>query len=204
MAFDLEDAREDVVRMLGGEVDAETWSTPLLDEALRQALRAYSLHGPAYEVDLTVDVSGHEQDLSAIADLLAIECVAYPWHDGLLIEDQAVRWRRVGAFSVRLDGVRPMAGETLRVRYRRAHTVDGLDGASTTTLVDAHRSTLAAGVAGYAIALRLRQISENPALPLAAARDLEGLRLRFDAIFVEELDLLTGVTAGPVWARVGL
>lgn len=202
MAFDLEDAREDVVRMLGGSVDAATWSQSMLDEAVRQSLRAYSLHGPAYEVDLTVEVSGHEQDLSAIADLLAIECVAYPWYDGLLIEDQAVRWRRVGAFTVRLDGVRPTLGETLRVRYRRTHAIEDLEGALTTTVVDAHRATIAAGAAGYAIALRLRQISENPALPLAAARDLDALRLRFDAIFVEELDRLTGVSAGPVWARV--
>lgn len=204
MSFTITDVRADIDALLASAVDNATWTAAIKDEGARQALRAYNLQGPAYEADVVVTVTGHEQDLSVINDLVAIECVAYPWHDGLLIEDYAVRWRRIGAFSVRVDGIAPALGETMRVRYRSAHTISGLEGALTTTVVDAHRGLLAQGALAYALALRLRQISENPAIPHEAAALLQSLRRGWDDVFAQGLDMLSGATQNPVWARVGL
>jgi len=204
MSFTLPDLRTDLEKALAAAIDAATWSDTLKDEAIRQALRAYSLQGPAYEVDLPVTVAGHEQPLAAIADLLAIETVAYPWTDGLLIEDYAVRWRRIGPDTIRIDRQPPQVGETLRVRYRRLHTISGLDGASVTTVADKHRAILSTGAASFAATLRLRQMSENPAIPQKAADELRRLRDDWDFWFTDMLERLSGSVQNPVWARVGL
>lgn len=204
MPFTLSDVRTDLDNLLATAVDAATWTQAMKDEATRQALRIYNLHGPAYEVDYAAAVSGHEQDLSGIPELLGIEAIAWPWVDGLLMEDQAVRWRKVGPTTVRLDGAAPAAGDTLRVRYRRAHTVNGLDGAAATTVVDAHRPVLATGAAAALVRLRCRQIGENPAIPREAREALAATDVALTQQFTWLLDRLAGEVHGPLWARVGL
>jgi hypothetical protein len=200
----LTDVRADLEKALAAAIDAATWSDALKDEAIRQALHTYSLQGPAYEVDLPVTVAGHEQSLAAIANLLAIECVAYPWSDGLMIEDYAVRWRRIGPDAIRIDRQPPQVGETLRIRYRQLHAISGLDGAATTTVAAKHRAILATGAATFAATLRLRQMSENPAVPQKAADELRRLRDDWDYWFTDMLERLSGSVQNPVWARIGL
>jgi hypothetical protein len=204
MPFTLTELRSDLDAALANSVDASTWGTALKDQAVREALLIYSLHGPAYEADLPVTTAGHEQDLGALPNLLAVEVVAYPWHDGLLIEDQAVRWRMVGATRLRVDRVAPQVGETLRVRYRRIHSVAGLDGAAATTVPDSHRATLALGATAAALGLRLRQMSENPAIPREAAAGVEAVRRERAGAFEAALERLQGEVRSPVWAGVGL
>lgn len=204
MTFTLTNARADLAEALAAAVDAETWSEALKDEAIRQALRSYNLQGPAYEADVSVTVAGHEQSLAGIADLLTIECVAWPWRDGLMIEDSAVHWRRIGDDTIRIDRHAPQVGDTIRVRYRRLHTINGLDGATLTTVSDKHRTLLATGAASFAVTLRLRQISENPAVPDAAAEELRRLRDDWEYWFYELLERLSGIAQNPVWAKIGL
>lgn len=204
MSFTLTDLRGDVDALLADAVDPLTWSAALKDAAIRSTLQQYSLQGPAYEADVTVASAGYEQSLVALAGLLAVELIAWPWHDGLRIEEQAVRWRLVGPTTVRFDRVAPQAGDLLRVRYRRSHTLAGLDGASETTVADAHRFVLAEGATAAALALRLRQISENPALPREAAPLLEGLHEVRARHFVWLLERMQGGGQEPVWAGVGL
>lgn len=201
MSFTIATLRSDLDEMLGAAVDAETWNEALKEEAIRQALRTYNLQGPAYETNLVVQVSGHEQSLSAITDMLTIECVAWPWRDGVRMEECAVRWRRVGNDVIRMDRRAPQAGEILRVRYRRAHAVAGLDGALETTVPDKHRSLLTTGAASAAATLRLRQISENPAVPSTAARELRLLRDDWEYWFTELLERLNGPVQSPVWVQ---
>lgn len=204
MPFTLTDLRADVDALLANGVDPATWSTALKDGGMRQALLVYSLQGPAYEADVIVTTAGHEQDLSALTGLLVIETIAWPWNDGLLLEDSAVRWRQAGATTVRLDRAAPQAGDVMRVRYRRLHTIQGLDGAAQTTVPDVHRGAVAVGAAAGALGLRLRQISENPALPREAAPLLQRLRDEHEAQFVWLLERMQNRARNPVWAAVGL
>jgi hypothetical protein len=204
MPFSLTDVRNDLDNLLATAVDVATWTQAMKDEAVRQALRLYNLRGPSYEVDLTVTTAGREQDLSAIPELMAIDTIAWPWVDGLLLEDQAVRFRKIGPTTVRMDGASPAEGDTLRVRYRRAHTVNGLDGATTTTVADAHRAVLAVGAAAALTALRRRQIGENPAVPHEAREALAAAGEGFEQRFLWLLDRLAGEVHGPVWTQVGL
>jgi len=204
MAFTLTDLRADLDALLATVPDAATWTTALKDGAVREALLLYSLHGPVHEGSVTVASSGHDQSLASLSDLLAIELIAWPWSDGVAMEDRAVRWRRISPTSVRFDRLAPQTGELIRVRYRRAHRVQGLDGAGETTVPDAHRPLLAEGAASAALGLRLRQLSENPALPEEASLRLHELRrLREDA-FLTHLAALHNATRSPVWAGVGL
>ena len=64
MPFTITHLRADIDALLASDVDSATWTEAIKDEGVRQALLAYSLHGPAYEADLVVAVSGHVQDLS--------------------------------------------------------------------------------------------------------------------------------------------
>lgn len=204
MSFTLSDVRTDLDNLLATAVDSATWTQGMKDEGVRQALRVYNQRGPAYEVDFVVSVTGREQDLSSIPEMIAIESVACPWSDALLMEDRSVRWRKVGPMTVRLEGVLPVAGETMRVRYRRGHKVSGLDGAVTTTVIDAHRPILSVGAAAALTGLRRRQISENPAIPLEARVALTEVGAALERQFVELIEEYAGEQHGPVWARVGL
>jgi hypothetical protein len=56
-------------------------------------------------------------------------------------------------------GRQPQAGESYRLRYAAAHTLEGLDGAGVTSLPPANEGLLVRGAAGYATLLRLAGIS---------------------------------------------
>lgn len=203
MTFALTDLRTDLAALLGSAVDSETWSDDLLDEGCRQALQFYNLMGPIYETSLSVTTAGHEQDVSAIAGLVTVEGVAWPWFDGALFEDEAMRWRMVAPTTLRLDRHAPAVGDLLRIRYRKAHTVSALDGAATTTVVDAHRGALVLGAAAQVLTIRIRQISENPALPRETPLLLADLRDDLQQAFARRMALCEGGRA-PAWVRMGL
>lgn len=202
MSFALTDLRSDIDALLANAVDAATWTDALKDGAIREALLIYSLRGPAFEADVVVTLAGHEQELGVLPGLLVIEAIAWPWHDGLLIEDQAVGWRIVGPSAVRMDRVAPQVGDILRVRYRRTHTVAGLDGAAQTNVPDSHRGLLAEGAAAAALALRIRQVSENPAIPAQSVAVLRAEHQRREAQFTWLLEQMQGGSRLPVWAAI--
>ncbi len=166
MAYTVAELRSEVLAQLAASGDSATWTDALLDGALRRGLRAIDAYGPVYEATHTVTVAGAEQDLRALPGLCAVTGLAWPWREGALFEEAAVRWRALGeGGQVRLRTGTPAVGDALRVRYRKAHALQGLDGAAATTLPDALRPTLALGGACYAAQLRERQAIENPALP---------------------------------------
>lgn len=208
MSFTLTDARADLDALLASAVDAATWTNALKDEALRAALAAYSLHGPVYESTVILDAGGAEQDIAALLPgLLAVEAVAWPWSDGAPFAAQVASWRPSGApgrVYFEEGGGIPAAGDAARVRYRLTHALDGLDGATATTVPDAHRRTLAAGAAATACELRLRQIGENPAIPASAAAALGAARARFAREFDAALALSAARGPRPAWPRIGL
>lgn len=205
MPFTVVELRAEVLAALAAAGDTATWTDLLLDEALRRALRAIDEFGPVYEASVTVATAGPEQDVSALPGLVEVTGIAWPWQAGRSFEEAAVRWRTLGEPGrvwLRTDA--PSAGDLLRVRYRKAHTLEGLDDATAASLPSALRGTLALGGACYAAQLRERQAIENPALPAEAVE-----RLRIWAAEVERaffVDLVGRARGGsnPQWDAVGL
>lgn len=198
----ISDYRDDLDELLATAVDDATWTDAIFDGALRRGLTLYDTRR-VYEDDFTVTSAGHTQDLSSLTDLNEVLALAYPWTEGADFTAQAVRWRSAGDQTVVLAGYAPQVGELVRVRYTRRHTVDGLDGATATTVPERHRLVVGLAAAAYACELRRRQLSENPALPVATVTTLEEVATRFRADFFHYLHLIqpSNVVA---WAALGL
>ena len=201
----LADYRTDLDNLLATAVDGATWTTALKDEALRQALAELDGH-LVYETTVTIASSGYEQSLSAISDVIEVLAVAYPWTEGGSFAPDAwaaVRWRRLGPASIVFVGVQPQAGELIRVRYTKQHRIQDLDGAAATTAPDLVRRALARGAAAYACELRIRQLSENPAIPGEAPGLLRRLA---DGWRTEFLDGITRAQSrrAVAWPGIGL
>ena len=167
----LADYRSDLGNLLATAVDASTWPTTLLDEALRLGLGELNLL-LVYESNFTVAITGYEQDLSSLADIFSVLVVAYPWQEGWDFARYLATWRLVGPNKVYFTTARPAVGETIRVRYSKLHKIDDLDGAAVTTVPETQRALVGLWAAAFACDLRQRQISENPALPKEAGRQL--------------------------------
>jgi hypothetical protein len=174
----LADYRSDLSNLLATAVDAATWPTALLDEALRRALGELNLI-LVYEASFTVVTAGYEQDLSSLTDVYAVLAVAFPWQDGWDFARQLATWRLVGQNKVYFTLARPAVGEVIRARYSKRHWIDDLDGAEATTVPEIHRPLLVIWAASFACELRQRQISENPALPKDAGKQLAGVAAGF-------------------------
>lgn len=167
----LADYRSDLSNVLATAVDASTWPTTLLDEALRRALNELNLL-LVYEASFTVAATGYEQDFSSLPDIYTVLALAYPWQEGRDFAHHLATWRIVGPNKVYFTTVQPKIGEVVRVRHCKTHRIDDLDGAATTTVPETHRPLLSLWAAAYACDLRYRQISENPALPKDAGQHL--------------------------------
>lgn len=201
---DLSEYRQLIRQVIGAQVDASSWSHELIDEALRQALDMLTEQYPPLETSYTVVTAGRTQDLSSISGIQEIVALAWPWSTDVRFVDYEQPWARVGEFSVRFDGDSyPAAGEVIRVRYRQAYAVASLDGALTTTVLDSAQRHLTIGAAGYAGRIRLRQLSENPAVPANAVEDL---RLVADELVGRFVDWLARLNSGsnPAWSNIGL
>jgi hypothetical protein len=174
----LADYRSDVGNLLATAVDTSTWPTALLDEALRRGVGELNLL-LVYETSFTVVTAGYEQDLSSLTDLHSLLALAYPWQDGWDFARSLATWRIVDQNTVYFTMVQPAVDEIIRVRYTRSHKIADLDTAATTTVPEAQRSLVGLWAASFACEMRQRQISENPALPREAGKQLAGVAARF-------------------------
>ncbi|MCC6455886.1 MAG: hypothetical protein IT328_13120 [Caldilineaceae bacterium] len=174
----LADYRSDLHNLLATTVDASTWSNALLDEALRRGLGELNLL-LVYETSFTVESTGYEQDLSSLTGIYAVLAAAYPWQEGWDFARTLTPWRSMGQNKLYFTAVEPAVGETIRVRHSKLHTIEDLDSATATTVPDAQRALVGLWAAAFACELRQRQISENPALPTDAGRQLAGMAMTF-------------------------
>lgn len=173
---DLTTYRANLDALLATAVDSSTWTTAIKDEALSRGLWDFDAL-LIYESSLTVTAAGYTQDVSSLAALDEVLAVAWPWHTGGDFSRLAVPWRSVEDHSILLETTgAPQVDDVIRVRHTRRHTIDGLAGAATTTVPARHAPLVTLAAALWAIQLRLRQISENPAIPAAAATGLHALR----------------------------
>lgn len=127
----------DQPRLLG------TASGQEVESAVREALERYSGDAPRESV---VDIAGSgTYDLALPAEFLAgqsrivrIEYPAGERHPRYLEPDDWVLYRTASTSVLRLLAHTPATGETVRLTYTAAHTIDGLDGASATTIPPQH------------------------------------------------------------------
>jgi hypothetical protein len=204
MAFALTDTRSDIDNLLATAVDSSTWTTAIKDEAARQALRQYD-DLPVYEASFTVSSAGEAQDLSSLTDLKQVLSLAWPWSDGAHFDSLLVRWRYTTDQTVYIEDGEPAVGDLIRVRYKKLHRLNNLDSAVSTTVPDRHRLLLALLAAAWACELRIRQLTENPAIPTEAIRHLGDLaqRLRIEAQ-ERSRSVQTLPGAGISWSTIGL
>jgi hypothetical protein len=176
--------------LLATAVDAATWPNGLKDEALARGLWDFDA-ALIYESNVTITIDGYVQDLIGLTNLDEVLAVAWPWREGEDFARLTVRWRIVGDQMIYLQSARkPQAGEVMRLRHTLRHTIDGLAGAETTTVPPRHQHLVILGAGLWALDLRLRQISENPALPQNANAALHALRRELQARYEERLGRL--------------
>ena len=174
----LADYRTDVGNLLATAVDASTWTTALIDQALRMAVNA--LDGQlVYESDFTVVTTGYEQDLSGITDIRNLSALAYPWQEGYNFGECLARWRLIDVNVVYFEWIQPQEDDIIRVRHTKLHTIEDLDSATATTVPERDRPLIGLWAAAFACDLRIRQISENPAIPKEASRHLTNVATQF-------------------------
>ena len=204
MAFALSDLRTDIDNELGSVIDASTWTLAIKDEAVRQALQEYIQKAPPLETTTTTNASSLIDLSSLTPACYRLLAVSWPWSGYAAFFDRYLRsFRFTDTQIVALNGVVPGAAVAVGIRYLRAHTISSLDSAATTTPPDTHRRCLAKGAAAHACKIRIRQISENPAIPKDAKEDLQ---MVFDGYYNEFQTALNNLVnlENPTWSRIGL
>jgi hypothetical protein len=152
-------------RLLLGEDDGSRFSDGLLSEALRQALQDYAAALPRVRSVEQAAVAGGVQVIGGAADWLFPLEIAFAnlYGAGDWLIYHGVLAHRMEAGGVRLelhDQPLPLGGETMRLTYAAAHSLEGLDGALQTTPPAVHWAVLAQGAAGQAALLRCAGLSE--------------------------------------------
>lgn len=173
---DLAGYRTKIGLLLASAVDSSTWTTDMLDQGVRMALDELN-ELLVYEATFTVSSAGYEQDLSGVTDLFRVLALAYPWADGREFGQCLATWRLSGVNKAYFEQVEPQVGDEIRVRYLMTHKVEDLDSAVATTVPSVHEDWVQLVAAVHAAGLRVRQISENPAVPKDAAHTLRALQV---------------------------
>ena len=197
----LADYRTDLDNLLATAVDPSTWTTVLKDQGLRLGLGELN-EQIIYEADFSVVSTGYEQNFATIAALYQVVALAYPWQEGSDFTRCTARWRRSGHHLVYFEYHEPRVGDIIRVRYTKLHTISGLDAAVATTS-DNWRSLVGLWAAAWCCDLRVRQVSENPALPRDTMQHLRAVAVVFRQRAVNML-AADGVGAALRWGEVGL
>jgi hypothetical protein len=202
---DLAAYRTALRRMLGDAWDdAGAWDDGLLDAGLRDGLRVFGWSGPVREASVTVTAGGHEIDISAVG-VMRVYSVAWPWTSDSGYDALVRAFRMVDGETVRLDGVLLSAGEVMRFRYAPVHTIKDLDGATTTTVLDAEESGFLYVAAAGVLEIRARRLQATPSAPDGEVSALLALA---DQWRDRGLSMVAGggllAVADQTWAGLGL
>ncbi len=201
----------DRVSVLLFDVVRARYDEEVLEEAIRQALDAYSERMPARQI-ITIDVTapGREIDISSAPEG-TIERVWWTYDAG--DADSPPSWRNFEVWPGDLlhllaDEV-AAPGDVVRIWAAAPHTLTGLDGAAATTFPDAHASLIAQGAAAFAVLARRVLIDEAVNDNAWAPRNLERWAEARLKTFYRRLDELarqaaaraSGLAPGPALDR---
>ncbi len=190
--------------------DAALYPDALITEAIRQALREYGEMAAPVETVLTVATAGQSQSLASITDLQEVILIAWPWEadpGGVDLRDWIVRWRQTAPGTVWLEEFEPSAGDKMLVYYRKRHTVNGLDGATSTTVPAEHEALIVLGAAGWSVEFHDRAAIEAvKGMTPDAAKRLEAWGHQRLSEFRTALKDLPRVAplVRPAWRGIGL
>ena len=166
------------------DAGSAVWTDSQLDQAVREALDAYSRVMPRSLIGtITVGAAARELSLTSLGGLLEVTEVWLPYTVAQP-EDPPNRrvFRRLTASTLSIeDGEAPGVGEVARVFYTGLQTINGLDSATDTTVLASHERGLAAGAAALAALARARQLAETENISPSARRwsqDWANQRLR--------------------------
>lgn len=201
----------DRVSVLLCDVDNARYDEEVLEEAIRQALDAYSERMPARQI-ITIDVTapGREIDISSAPDG-TIERVWWDYDAG--DADSAPRWRNFEVWPGDLlhvvEGEVPAPGDVVRIWAAAPHTLAGLDGEAESTFPDAHASIIAQGAAAFAVLARRVEIDEAVNDNAWAPRNLErwaearlkAYYTRLDELARQAAARASGLAPGPALDR---
>lgn len=201
MPTDLASMKTALLSLLGASLAADGWEDGVLGEAISQGLADTNVWLPPIEASFTVAAAGADQDISALAPLHVL-AVAYPWTAASNWREAAVPWRLTGPGVVTLSTAAAV-GQSLRVRYRKAYTVNGLGGASATTLPTTAERAVLLAAASHAYLIRYRQLSRRPS---TAPSDLQACKELADTYRRQFEQLVGGGSSeqAPAWPGIGL
>lgn len=142
------------------------WTGADLDEGIRSALHEYSKTRPRQAVALlTLEAAGREIDISSVTDLLAVVDVWLPYtaDDPEFPPNRRPfrHWSDLGLLFIVDKSYEPASGEVARIFYAALQLLNGLDGASSTSLPADDESLLVTGAAGYAATSRAVDLAEQ-------------------------------------------
>lgn len=131
-----------------------------IDEGIRWALQRYSEVSPDQATTtVTLAAAGREVSIAAITDYL--EILRVWWDYDASSPGHPPAWRRFelwpGSVLFINDTSEPQAGDIVRIWYTRLHALNGLDGASTTTIPADAETLIVTGAAGYAAQERVQE-----------------------------------------------
>lgn len=181
---------------------AAVWNDAQLDEALREALTQYSRSAPdPRSALLTLTAAGRELSLAGLTDLVEVSEVWLPAETVGPPHRRA--FRRLSPTTLLIeDGTEPQAGGTARVFYLARHSMDGLDGATATSVPATGRVSLVMGAAALAWQARARQLAEAenvaPATRRWATEQAEAWLVRWRAELAAVAASQSGVVAWDV------
>ena len=136
----------------------EIWSADDIDRAIKRALVGYAQVNPQQaETTLELSADGREVDISSLSDLTRVVKVWYPY-DTAAAEalPNWVRWETWGETLYVASEEEPASGELMRIYYHKGHTVEGLEGASSTTVPQEDEEVLVLGATAYAALQKAR------------------------------------------------
>ncbi len=172
MAYDLSAYRTALANLLRDQ-DGVEWTQGELDAALGLALADVSQRAPlSLSGDVTLDTGGREVPLDSLPGLLWVEAIWWPY-------EGVSRPPNVAPFEVR-DGVaglhtvvEPAPGDMVHVLYAGEQRIDGLDGATATTVPREWLGLLATGAAGYAALAKAAAMAREYSWPAGSAKTME-------------------------------
>jgi hypothetical protein len=195
--------------VLLGDESGERFGSGLLDEALGQAMTAYSHSAPRLlSGTLALTHAGQLQSLAALSGMQEVVELVFPYDAAALVyRPYAQPWQfawRDGSPVLWIGGApEPQAGEVLHVTYTAAHTIAGLDGAETTTLPQEHEAALSGGAAAQAANGRALRLVEAHGSRTGEAEKWLACALPLERRFGSFLDSLRsgGRVRPPVWRQ---
>ncbi len=170
MALTLTETRSRVTHMLM-DTGQEVWPVDVLDEAIRQALAAYSRIFPCLRETVVPIPAAGDLELTSLPGIVDVIAVRWPYTVGIAESLQPPNrvtgwrfWREPDRPILELrtlPGCNPPADDPLYVRYTCEHTVTGLDDAETGSVPPQHAALLVRGSAAYAALFRAIDKVEN-------------------------------------------